>query len=1172
MRPTSGMVLILSSFLPVTDGWIATACAQTPLLQAERYKNLGIAYLEEDRPIDAEPAFRRVIELAPGEALGYANLGIALLRLGQLDAAASQLEQARRVDPGSVEVLLLAAEVQFSSGQWELVATTTDRVLELDPKNVMALYYQYRTVVAQRNEAEAQQKAHQTLEQLYQLVPDNLVIEFQYARSLATRKQWQTLGAVLKQIEPVIRDDDKLLVAWDTLREAVVNSDSQAAERSLRGIENSLRSSARYRHDLSQLQPPVAGLPVMQFSPRFRQQLEPERPHGVSVTFVPVAQDQLPQSSVAVEHATQGGWDFADVNGDGRVEWLVGYADGSDGTLQLWQHQEADWSNLLQQLALPATEQARLVDFDSDGRFEAIGVGSRGAVLLCEMADGNWQPKPINSAEALAPWSALEVFDADNEGDLDLLLGGDQGCRLWQNRGDATFVDITERSGLMETGAVRRAVATDHDDDLDTDLLLIVDDGRLQLWDNRRHGHFVAQLCGLSDLLCKNVIPRDFDNDGYEDLLLVLQDGRLAMQLNQAGVFQPPVMLPVEGLQATCVAPLDMDNDGWLDVAVAGQQREGNSLIVLRNQGDATWAPLSVPFPPGPCAALAAIDMDRDGDEDLVAVDSRGTIRAWRNDGGNTNHWLRVELRGLRMAGSKNNLHGIGSKIEIKAGLFYQMRFVRSQYTHFGLGTHVQADLMRVVWSNGIPQNHLQPVADQTIREPQVLKGSCPYLYGWNGEEFEFITDTLAGAPLGLQVAEGVIAPDNPRELLTIPGAKLAPKSGEYLFQYTSELWETVYLDEVALWAIDHPASTEVFTDERFLPPPYVAPQPILTRGRVMPARATDTQDRDVTAAMLKFDHNYPETLQPTRYQGVVEPHHLTLQFGDVSGLSHPLLVIGCWIFWTDTSINVARSQNPADTGEPTVVEVWHPGDGWHPIERPFGLPNGKDKWVVIDVADQIAATDARIRLRSESQIYWDQAFLVDRIAEPLHRTTVLSPCGADVHFGGFNELYRPVPDGPHLYRYGRQDRHPVWMDMSGWATRYGDVTRLLTDADDRFVIFTGGDEVTIRFQADALPALPAGWERDFLFYSDGWEKDSDRNTMTGETVEPLPFHGMSAYPYPSSESYPRDDVHRDYLNGYNTRRIGPESFRRYVKEYRPGQPTRLPWQAEPAVRGEHSQ
>ncbi|MBI4714538.1 MAG: hypothetical protein HY760_01075 [Nitrospirae bacterium] len=69
---------------------------------------------------------------------------------------------------------------------------------------------------------------------------------------------------------------------------------------------------------------------------------------------------------------------------------------------------------------------------------------------------------------------------------------------------------------------------------------------------------------------------------------------------------------------------------------------------------------------------------------------------------------------------------------------------------------------------------------------------------------------------------------------------------------------------------------------------------------------------------------------------------------------------------------------------------------------------------------------------------------------------------------------------------------------------------------------------------------LPAGWRRDFFIYTDGWIKDADLNTATGDRVTPLPFHAMSRYPYGPDESYPADQEHRRYLTEFNTRNVGP--------------------------------
>ena len=101
-------------------------------------------------------------------------------------------------------------------------------------------------------------------------------------------------------------------------------------------------------------------------------------------------------------------------------------------------------------------------------------------------------------------------------------------------------------------------------------------------------------------------------------------------------------------------------------------------------------------------------------------------------------------------------------------------------------------------------------------------------------------------------------------------------------------------------------------------------------------------------------------------------------------------------------------------------------------------------------------------------------------------------------------------------------------------------MTPLLDASDDMYVIMNAGDETTIEFDAGAAPDLPAGWSRDFLLYTVAWVKDGDLNTATGKSVEPLPFHGMSEYPYGPDESYPRDEAHLRYLREYNTRRVTP--------------------------------
>lgn len=107
---------------------------------------------------------------------------------------------------------------------------------------------------------------------------------------------------------------------------------------------------------------------------------------------------------------------------------------------------------------------------------------------------------------------------------------------------------------------------------------------------------------------------------------------------------------------------------------------------------------------------------------------------------------------------------------------------------------------------------------------------------------------------------------------------------------------------------------------------------------------------------------------------------------------------------------------------------------------------------------------------------------------------------------------------------------------MTGHYTREGDVRELLLRSDDMFVVSRPGDEISLSFNATSLPPLPKGWTRTFLLYADGFSKEMDINSASPDQLSPLPFHGMSRYPYRWPEHYPSDAKHREYLDKYNTR------------------------------------
>jgi hypothetical protein len=176
-------------------------------------------------------------------------------------------------------------------------------------------------------------------------------------------------------------------------------------------------------------------------------------------------------------------------------------------------------------------------------------------------------------------------------------------------------------------------------------------------------------------------------------------------------------------------------------------------------------------------------------------------------------------------------------------------------------------------------------------------------------------------------------------------------------------------------------------------------------------------------------------------------------------------------------------------------------------------------------------------------EIYWDQVFFSDSRSEAPVVSTVLGPVSADLHYRGFSETFRKGGRyGPHWFDYSKVTTDPKWNDLKGDYTRYGNVLPLLTEGDNKYIISNAGDETTVAFSEKDLPPLPKGWKRDFLIHSVGWVKDGDINTAHGQTVLPLPYHGMKSYPPGKGDVYPMDADHQQYLREYNTRKVDAKS------------------------------
>jgi hypothetical protein len=1110
-------------------------------------RTMGLAYLEENNLTEAEAEFRRLTELAPDEPLGYANLGLALLRQARYDEAAEAIGQAKDLDDSDPEIrLLLAKTFELTDRRADALAELRDAIAAA-PEHVKS-YYALAELLVGDPSPDASQERAAVLLQLVERAPANVPGRLQLLE-VALQNGDVEQGAV--QLEAIRQQVPSLpsqsMTFFDDALSAARAGDAPSALAPAQMFHNFMRVTPVYQAGLQEVRGPggeVIGLPLVTFSQDLSLQPRAEEEILAAISFSDATatagiEADGPVSAVAV----------ADYDGDGDPDVFLGGPDGG----RLLRLDGATFTDVTADAGLrvgAGVRAAVFADDDNDGQLDLYVAGAP-SQLYRNQGDGRFAD--ITRAAGLGDGLATAPLfvDGDHDGDLDLLVGVDGRSRLYRNNLDGTFAELSSQWGLVADD-VRDAAFGDFDGDDDIDVV-VATGSQVRLFDNLRGGRFeeVGDARGLTNVEDATAVAvGDFDSDGFLDVFVGTGAGGGSVLFRNDGTgrlapdTRPAAMLAgLAGVAVSHAEFLDFDNDGWLDLLVA--RSDGAGLLLFRNGAPGRFDDMAGMLPNGvPAAATAAaFDYGGDGDLDVLLAGADG-VRLLRNDGGDANRFVKVQLVGLGIGSGKNNHFGIGAKLEMRAGALYQVRVVTSPVTHFGLGQRLKADVLRILWTNGVPQNLFYPGSDQDLVETQILKGSCAFLYTWDGERFRFVTDVMwrsaLGMPLGIMTAQGgtYAPPQASMEYLRIPRGALVERDGRYDIQLTEELWEVAYIDDVRLVAVDHPADIDVFVNEKFVPPGPASLDIEQVAERRSPVSAIDDRGVDHRETLLAKDDRYVGGFTPGRYQGLTELHDLVLDFGDVPDDASLRLFLRGWIFPTDASINVALAQNTAEQSVAPYLQVLDAQGRWQTVIEDLGFPSGKDKTVIADLRGKFLSADRRVRIRTTMEIYWDEAFLAIDDPRRVVRTTVLEPASADLHFRGFSREYRKGGRyGPHWFDYEDVSTENPWQTIEGAFTRFGDVSPLVGASDDRYVIMAPGDEMTVSFAATA-PPLPEGWVRDFLLYSDGWIKDADLNTATGSTVEPLPFHAMPVYPYGANVAVPSGSGVEAYRRTYNTRVI----------------------------------
>jgi tetratricopeptide (TPR) repeat protein len=1171
---------------PVDNG--SPIVSDADLSAALLLAHTGTGHLENQELKEAASIFEQLIEKLPNEPLGYRNLAVGqyiAFDEDKLDRAELQtaIERLRKAEPEAAPSWWLEgkATVKEASTTYtadaraakiEQAIAAFQQAVELDPTNP-AYYYELFEAARTSTDSKLKEIGERALDNAYRLEPANLFLLSDWLLVNAQTENGDIVPA-LKQAKKTIlsmreriqkKTGVDIVELADLAMQAANEENWGSAKLNVRKLWNVTRPEDFSQSDKRRL----LQHPLEFALHRFSESLESRITSGRGTEPIP--------TEVTLAHFTK----FDNVAGtelvalrcedfdlDGQLDLIALH----DQRVVIYKAASGAWQEIAN-FDLPAGSRGLLVaDLDHDldktlysddensACFEAdvdlVVYGESGLVVVRNDLEPEAKRRTLAPVEQPALTGLTDIrtgilIDYDHDSDLDLVLSTGSGVKALLSEGQMAFVDATRYSQMPEASSVFTAMAmVDWDRDVDIDIVLSSPDGQTAGYlENLRHGNFrwiefpeaYADLCAARDLAV-------FESDGNRSWDLV-GSGSTGTHVVQTATV-PAGAVKVLRTRVLSEAPVDdllvadLDYNGAQDVLTWG---DGGIQLQL-GQPDGAFSTMDTTAlfesPPGSVSACDVGDIDQDGDLDLVAAVD-GQVGWCENRGVGDNFWLTVRALGQIDNKGKANHNGIGSLVELKTGVHYQARIVDRPVIHFGLGETDHADALRFLWTNGVPQAKVRPAANQSICEEMILKGSCPYLYAWNGERFDFVTDLLWAAPLGLQLAEGSLAPDRPWEYLLVTAEQLRPLNGAFEIVITEELWEAAYFDKVQLLAIDHPADVSVCSNEK-VGPAEIAEFTVHTmRQPRTPVSARDKHGRDVLDKVRDADQDFFRGFDRKQLPGRVDPHFLELDFGELQDPQTIKLFLTGWIFPTDTSHNIFISQDP-DVAAPRPPSIWVPNAAgqWQEVVGYMGFPGGKTKTIAVDVSDVFLCDDYRLRIQTSAEIYWDQVFFTVDESPSEVRIQPLPLRSALLKFRGVSAARPPKPNAPETYDFDRVLPTSKWPPMLGSFTRYGGVHDLLTDTDDQMVVMAAGDAMHLAF-GPPPDDLPDGWRRDFILHNVGWDKDADLNTVYGQTVEPLPFVDMERYPY-VEQAYPQTPAHGAYLQQYQTRRMPVKKFWRF--------------------------
>ena len=663
--------------------------------------NIGIALLNMGRYDDARTMLNKSAERDPGNPRPWFNLGLLERELGRLEAAAQDFEKAATLDPDDADTQYFLGYLAEQAQHYDEAATAFENAISLDSSHASA---EYGLSQAEEHRGDTDgAKAHLGRFQQLSASPFATPVRFVYGEqgkySLAQEMEVPPRGAPAAIPVRFVDVTSVSGLPW-RLVPAVSADGSRAAHRARAGING---------------RPPEAD----------RQGVKP----------TPTLAEFLGSGACILDY-----------DGDGRPDIFLVNADG--------QGDSALYRNTGKGAFINVTKSAKLSfrgkgtgcavgDYDNDGHPDLAISSQNGIALFHNQGDGTFVDV-TEAAGVSTPGLALGLtfVDYDGDGNLDLfvtrfndfpLVHAEQpflfpddapppGNVLWRNRGDGTFVDVTKETGVAGGAPSVGVVGTDMNNDRATDLVLTGWQKFPALFVNQRDGRFRATNPWAISMPgpTAGAVAFDFSHNGWMDLAFThWASPGLSVWRNVVGrSFQRVPLVGPGWMRGWGIAAIDYDNDGWADLVAVGETFSGEGRIVLfRNEASAGFR--DVTHETGldkvrlrDPRSIIAFDFDGDGAEDLLITQNGGPPVLLRNIGGNKNHWIE-----LRVAGDVDNRLGRGARIDLFAGAERQTLEVPGASGYLsqgpaevsaGLGGENAADVLRILWPNGIVQSEMK--------------------------------------------------------------------------------------------------------------------------------------------------------------------------------------------------------------------------------------------------------------------------------------------------------------------------------------------------------------------------------------------------------------------------------------------------------------------------------